>query len=481
MKGIQWVGAGLGTAILIVFLLLPPLAPLTELGMKTVGVFLCTIFWWIFVDTAFSSALCIALLALAGVMNPTTLFATSMGSWLPIFIISCFGLTEAIRLSGFSRRFAMWFLTRPFATGHPWLLLALFFLAVTIMGALMSTAVTTILFMSIAVSILEGVGYQKGSRFAAMFIMGIAWSATASFVMTPIGHGSNLICMEWVFRDLGYTISFPGWMVVGIPMGLLTFLMLLVIFRYVIRPDMSKFGTMANEYIRKEADKIEPMKSEEKIALWVFFGVFVCWLLPSIMSRVLPGVSVYFEDLGVVIPPLVGTVLLCIIPVKKKPLLTFHQWMAGVEWGAVFLIAAVMAIGAVIVKPETGILELMTNVVQPVVTGAPFFVVVLVSVAWVVIQTNLMSNLVSAVTVYSIMMPAVIAAGVGHPVALGFSIFAGCHYAFSLPSATVATAIVAGSGWVPVRFMALYGAILIIPVIVLYTFVGYPFAAFVYR
>ncbi len=481
MRGTQWIGAGLGAIILMVFLLLPPLGPLTELGMKTVGVFLCTVFWWIFVDIAFSSFLCIGLLALTGVMAPNAAIAASLGSWLPIFLIGCFGLSEAVRLSGFSQRFAIWFITRPFAKGHPWILLALFFLAVTILGAIMSSVVTTILFMSIAVSILEGMGYQKGDRFAAMLIMGIGWAASASFMMTPIGHGSNMICMEWVRRDLGYTISFPGWMVVGIPMGLLTYLVLLGFFRYVVRPDVSKFSALAADYIRREAGKIESMKLEEKAVLGVFIGVFICWMLPSVAGKILPGVADYFDKLGFVIPPLVGAILLCIIPVKKKPLLTFRQWMLGVEWGTVALVAAVMAIGEVIGKPETGILELMTGIIQPIVTGSPFFVVVLVSIAWVVIQANIMSHLVSATVVYTIMMPAVIAAGVGNPVALGFSIFAGCHPAFSLPSATAATAIVAGSGWVPIKSMARHGVILIIPMALLFTFVCYPLASFIYR
>ncbi len=480
MKGIQWMGVGLGIAFLVIFLLLPPFGLVTELGMKTIGLFLFTVFMWVFVDTGFSSILSIALFAVLGIMTSKEAFAASLGSWLVIFIIGCFGLTEAIRISGFSRRFAFWFLTRPFTKGHPWLLLGLFFFGVTIMGAIMSTIVTTILFMSIAVTMLEGVGYQKGDRFAAMLIMGIAWTATASFVMTPMGHGSNILAMEWIRRDLGYYISFPAWMAVGIPMGLLTCLVLLGFFRFVVRPDVSKFSTAANEYISKEASKIEPMKPEEKVALGIFGGVIALWVLPGVAGGLLPGIAAYLDKLGFAIPPLIGTALLCMIRVKKKPLLTFHQWMGGVEWGAVALIAAIGVIGEILGRPETGIPEFLTGAIQPIV-GAPFIVIVLFSLAWVIIQTNLMSNLVSASLVYTIVMPAVIAAGVGNPVALGFSIFAGCHYAFCLPSATAATALIIGSGWVPVKFMALYGIILIIPMILLYAFIGYPFAAFVYR
>ena len=92
-----------------------------------------------------------------------------------------------------------------------------------------------------------------------------------------------------------------------------------------------------------------------------------------------------------------------------------------------------------------------------------------------------MSNLVTATLVYTIMVPAAIAAGVGNPVALGFSIFAASRTAFALPSATVVTALVTGSGWVPIKLMLRYGAITIIPVILLITFVCYPYASVIFR
>jgi sodium-dependent dicarboxylate transporter 2/3/5 len=100
---------------------------------------------------------------------------------------------------------------------------------------------------------------------------------------------------------------------------------------------------------------------------------------------------------------------------------------------------------------------------------------------WTIVQTNMMSNLVSATTVYRVMVPVAIATGVGNPLAMAFIIAAGANYAFALPSATTSTALVTGSGWVPVGFMFKYGILLIIPIVLLLTFIGYPLAALVFR
>lgn len=247
-------------------------------------------------------------------------------------------------------------------------------------------------------------------------------------------------------------------------------------------PDVSKITAMTTEYIRRITGKMGAMKLKEKLALGVFLGVVVCWMLPGIAGNILPGVSAYFQGIGFATPALVGASLLCVIRVKNQPLLTFRQWMTeGMEWGSTVLVAAIMAIGVAIGNPETGIPQLLTGIFQPIAMSVPFYVFVLISVLWVVLQTNVMSNLVSLTLVYSIMVPVAVAAGVGNPAALGATIAATSNYAFSLPSATTTTAIVIGSGWVSVGFMGRYGPILIVPIVLLFAFIGYPFASFIFR
>jgi sodium-dependent dicarboxylate transporter 2/3/5 len=482
MRFKSYFAPGLMSAVLVVFLLLPPFEPLTAVGMRAVGVFLFTVIGWMTIGTGYPSLFCVILFPLIGVMTPKDAFAVSWGSWLLLFMMGCFGMSESLKLTGFSRRFALWFVSRPFTAGRPWLLVTMFLLGCTIMGSVMSLTVTTIVFLTIASPMLEGLGYKKGDPFAAMIMMGIAWAATASSAMTPVGHALNVLIMDWVQRDFSYSISFLQWMIVGIPMGLIVFLMLLVVFRYVVRPDVSQFSAMANNYVREESDKIGRMTLEEKIAIGVFLTVVTWWILPSIISGILPVFSSYLSSMGYAIPAIAGAGLLCVFRVKDKPLLTFRQWMVdGVEWSTLALVGGIGVIAEVIGKPETGIPQFLTGIFEPVATKAPFNIFLMVTLLWVVLQTNMMSNMVSGSTVYRIMVPALVATGVGNPMALAFTIAAAANYAFILPSATTAPAIVTGSGWVPVDFLARYGILMVIPIVLLFTFVGYPFAALIFR
>lgn len=477
---LRWLGPGIGVILLLVFLLLPPLGPLTPLGMKVVGIFLFTIIWWATVSISYPSLICIALLVLTGVMTPKVAFAASTGDWLILFLFGCFGLSEGLKVTGFSRRFAYWFMTRSFVTGRPWMLVAMLLLACTLLGSVMSLTATCIVFVAIAVPMLEALGYKKGDPFAAMLIMGIAWASTASASITPIAHAGNVMAMGWIRESVDYVISFPQWMLYGFPMGLLVYLVLLGIFKYVVRPDVNKITGLSTESIR-QLGKIEPWKSEEKIAVGILILVLICWMMPGLAGGILPSVSGYFDKMGYAIPPLVGACLLCIIQVKGKPVLRFDQWMnGGMEWGTVVLVAAIQIIGVVIADPQTGIPALLTNVFEPIAASSPLYVFVLLAIAWVVLQTNVMSNLVSMTMVYKIMIPVAITTALSNPIALGVNIAVASNYAFALPSATTATAIVIGSGWVPVSFMFRYGIMLVIPMILIFTFIGYPYACLIF-
>ena len=481
-KMLRNAGPLLGLALLAYFLLVPPWEPLTAAGMRAIGVFLFTIIWWSTVGITYPSLLCLVLLVLTGVMSPAAAYGAAAGNWIVFFLLGSFGLCEAMRVTGFTTRFALWFLTRPIAEGRPWVLLSLFLLACTLMGAVMSVTATAIVFITIAGSMLEALGFRRGDRFAASLMMGVAWTATAAHAMTPIAHVTNLMMIQWLDRDFGYTISFPQWMSIGIPAGLVAWLLIMAFLRYVVRPDLTRFSQMPAGFLERQQQELGAMEPAERVAVGTFLAVVLVWVFPDLAGGLSPGLSSYVASIGYAVPALAGACLLCLVHVRGQPVLTFQQWMGkGVDWGSMVLVMAILALGDVIAQPELGITGLLTRVFEPVISGMAPYSFLFVTVLWTAAQTNVLSNLVSMTTVYTIMGPLAGAAGIANPVAMGMTIAAASCYAFALPSATTATALVIGSGWVPVKFMLRYGLLLILPVVVLFTFFFYPLAAAVLR
>ncbi len=475
----RWLGPGIGTAFLLVFLLLPPIAPLTSLGMKVIGIFLFTAVWWATVSIGYPSVLCLVLIALTGILTPNQTFAASYGSWITLFFLGSCGLTMGLRATGYSRRFALWFVSRRFVAGHPWRLVGMFLLSCAILGSVMTAGATAIVSIAVAEPMLEALGYKKGDKFAATFMMGIAWAATTALAMTPFGHAGNILIIEWIKRDFGYHISFLHFLVFGIPTGLAILGTLLLVYRYIVNPDVSRVKELSSGYIADEIHRLGPLKTEEKIAVGTFLIVIVWWLLPSFLNTA-TGLGVYFAKMGTAIPALAGAGLLCCIRVKGKPVLTYRQWMQeGVEWDTAALIAALGVISVIIENPNTGITQFIDNIFRPIAQVIPFTAFLVVTVFMVTLLTNMMSNLVSQTLAYTIMMPIALSVGIGNP-ALAATIAAASNMAFSLPSATTSTALVTGSGWVPVPFMLRYGLLLFVPVALVFVFIVYPYAMLVF-
>ncbi len=481
MNGKSWILAGLGIILLILFLVMPPIEPLTPTGMKVIGVFLFTATWWIAYDIGFPSLLCIALMVVTGLMKPNDVIAVSWGNYMNIFVIGVCGIAESLRATGYSERFALWFLSRPFTAGRPWVLLGTFFLSVTLMGAFMETTAVCVIFMAIAEPMLLALGYKKGDTFAATVMMGIGWVSISAMVMTPIGHGVNLVLIDWVKRDMGYNLTFARWFAIGFPSGLLYSLLVFAYLRLIVRPDVSRFGREAFEYIRKQKSKMGAMKLEEKLALAILLMVVVCWLFPDLGKNLFPAASAYVSGLGYAVPPLIAAGLLCVIKIKRQPLLTFQHWMQSVPWGTIALISGIQAIRGPLEDPATGIPQLLNNLFSPLASGLPLLVYIMIGLFWTITQTQFMSNFVTVTLVYTAMMPAALALKLGNPVALAFCFWYGARAAFALPSATSTTALAVGSGWVPIGFMAKWGFPLIIPMVLFFTFIIYPLGLLIFR
>ncbi len=342
MTRIQWVGALLGIAALISFLVLTPVSPLTSYGMRAAGVLLFTVIWWVFgpVDVAVTSALCVMLLAFTGTLSPAEAYR-GLGDPLIWFLVGVFGIGRAMELSGVFRRFALFLMTRGFVQRSPWILPMMFLFAASLISGFMSWLAVFVIFMTILTGIFEAMGYRKGDAMPALLIMALAWGAEIGSVISPAGSALNPTIISWIQRDTGYVITYFQWMGFGVPMWIMRLGLLLLIFRFIMRPDVASFGTKAKEYIRLEYDKLGQWSAQEKITLGVFLGIILLWALPGMLDTFLtPAVKTFFtKNVGLHVPALVGASLLCLVRPKGRALLTVPEWMSAVEWGTIILVA----------------------------------------------------------------------------------------------------------------------------------------------
>jgi sodium-dependent dicarboxylate transporter 2/3/5 len=139
-----------------------------------------------------------------------------------------------------------------------------------------------------------------------------------------------------------------------------------------------------------------------------------------------------------------------------------------------------MVLRKLIANPETGIPLLFTNVFEPISKTVPFVVFLLISVGWALLQTQFMSNFVTMTLVYTVMMPLAVATGAGDPIALAWAVNTAACLAIIFPSGTVVSALIIGSGEVYMSVVVRYGSFMVLFILLLITFVVYPYASFVF-
>jgi len=480
-----WRTAGLvaGVAVLVVLHLIEPPAPITEVGMGRLGLLAFAILWWmcsplpLVVPTFAALAIGIA----TGVLTLDDAFAAST-YWVMWFAVGAFGLSAALEANGFNRRFALWFVNLPWLRGRPYALLFMFLLSAGLMSSVMSNTVVTVVWLSLAATIYKSLSLQQRDPFPEANTLGIAWLANIGGIMTPIGTPGNAVTIGMVLAATGTTVSFAAWTLVGLLGSVLLVGSAFLVIRYVAKPDVSVVGRREMiELLRTEQARLGPPKSSELRAVAWFGVAIVLWFVPDLVRLAIgrENVPAIINNLGLTVPALLIPVAMCLTPVRepgRTRVLTWDEWSKGVDWGMSAFLGGVLALGTAVEAQDSGISAYLQSHLEPMIVGLPEYTFVFVLIASVIVFTNLMSNLVTTAIFVPLGITISASLGIGNPAAVGVILGMSASLAYALPSGTTTNAIVAGSGWIDLGFMARYGVLLMIVHAVLMAFAVYPLA-----
>ena len=147
---------------------LPPVAPLTPLGMNLIGIFLGVLYGWVFIEIVWPSLAGLLALMLIGGMKPGLLLNKSFGDPIVQMMFFIFVFCATINHYGLSRFISLWFITRKCVAGKPWLFTYTFLGSIFILGGLTSASPAAIIGWSILYGVCEVCGYKKGEGYPTM-------------------------------------------------------------------------------------------------------------------------------------------------------------------------------------------------------------------------------------------------------------------------------------------------------------------------
>ncbi len=462
---------------ILFFRFIPAPEGLSVTGMQVIGLFIGIMLMWNFVGIDWPSFLCMALLAVYEIMTPTKIFQTGMGNATINFLLVFFMLSHVLSQVGFSRRVAIWCITNKVAQRSSWAFVIMFLFGAMFMASFMSQTAALLIFLPIAEQIFKELDYRQGDRVPQMLVLGLGIAVGIGSANTPLGHAIILIPLQLLTEQTGQTVNIVSYSIFGIITGLLIFLFLILMYRFLYRPDLSKMKGFDVKSLRSE---IKPMTKQEKIACTMFILVIIIWILQGFLADIWPSVGGYLSGLGNAIPVMVVVIILCVWEVDGKPIMDYKESITkGVPWSALMFNAAVLVLSGALTLDEVGISDFLVAKISPLVQGMDPGLFILAISVLCVLATNFASNTVCATVFYTISAPIALAMGNVNMVALASVIGAAASYAYATPPATMPMAVVAGTGWVDVKAMFKYGGLAAIASMLILAFVGYPIASLV--
>ncbi len=469
------VGILLAFAIIIVSKFIPASEGLTQAGIQVLGIFAGVLLLWLTVSIDWPSLLCIGALALVPGLELKKLLTVSFGSTTFAFLLFTFLCTYALSQTQFIRRCAVGFVTASVSKKGPWVLTVLFFFSVLFVGAFISPTVLFVVYLPILEEIYALLGIKKGESTASMLMIGLVVCCGLSSGMTPIAHVFPVMALEYYATATGNNISYASYMGFAIPVGLAVFGLMLLVFRFIMKPDMSALKSIDMSLLKKS---VKPMDKRELVTLAVFAAVVLMWVMPDFLTSTVPQISKFFSKQSIAFPPLIGAVLLCLLSIKGKPLLNFAEGMSkGIPWGSLVMAGSTLALGSTLSDPDIGLTASLQQVMTPMVSAISPFVVVIIFTLWACVQTNFSSNMVTVTVVTAVAIPICIGTnGAVSTAAMTAVIGMMASFAFAFPPAMPCVAIAGASGWTSVGALAKYGSLIALLSAIVAALLGYPIA-----
>lgn len=479
-----------GPLALLICAFVPPLPDTSPLGMKTLGIFIWTVIWWVceVIPIPVTAFLSMAGLVFFGSMKLRDGFAP-WADPINIFLLGAMIIAHATSLHKLTDRLAYTMVASKLVGGKPWRVLLLIGMGAALMSSVMSHVATTMIFLSIATGLAQAFKFDDKSRYAQALFLSIAWGSNLG-IATPVGTPPNLIARNFV-EKLGYRIGFMEWIYIVFPVWALSMLAMFLVLKFVIKPETPDWGKGSLEFLTKKRDDLGPMSKGEKVSALVFGTAMLLWMLPDLVPLAIDltqgagmgaknPVAIWLKaNLDWSVSAIFMATALFMIPIGKNRdgqtvyAMNWGEAIKGIEWGTLALIAGALSVGTAVASNEAGVGKFMQVAIKSLSgDGSSNFVFVLIVVAFTIIVGSFISNIAIMGMVGALVLGAAPTATF-NPIAMMIAVGMAASFDFALPVGTPPSAMVFASGYVKIGTMFKGGAVMSVIGIIIVSLFGY--------
>ncbi|MGI9862380.1 SLC13 family permease [Moorella naiadis] len=486
-KGRRTVGLWLGPLLFILLLLMPTPAGMTLKAKEVLAITVWTITWWVCepIPIPATGLLPFVLIPAMGIMKYSDVFSVlgHENNWL---MLGAYIFIGALVEHGFTRRTALWILSRRFAATSPFALIISYTVAVAIVSAFLSNIACTMLFLVIGAGIAEALAISEDHPVSKVMKFGSAYGSQAGGIITPIGSpNTNFLAMGLIASLTKFTIRFGDWMAFGIPFGIIMLLVMLVYFRGMFKLEIANLER-AREYAQRELEAMGPLSVGERNGLLVLAVAIILWLVPSLVSAFLGREAGLTKTLDVIlngsVVALFAAVLAFLLPVNWQERKFTVNWTSSeraINWGAIIIVTTGFALGNAMNAKDVGLVAWSAKQLAVVFQGASPWLIVLGFTFIGVLLTQFIPNVPAIGMLIPVAVPAAVAVGL-NPVAMGLTIAVACQQSYAMPIAAPQMALVYGSGGLKITEFVKVGSLLSLISIPVTAFFVYYYAAWLF-
>lgn len=460
----------------VLFVLLrfvPAAGGLTPIGVNVLSVFIPILYMWLAIGTDWPSWLAMALVIFTGVMTPAEVYSGVFGSSLIITVIGMMSFSKVLTDTGVIELVVKRAVTLEIVRGRPYVFIAMVLGACGLISCFVDVGAVTLIFVSIIIGICDEIGYKKGDPFYTALMIGLFWVTNAFNGGSPLGHALPIIMMNAAAAG-GYVISYGEWMAVGVPAATLISAGAIAIICFVWRPEASKFK---NYDLDAHKQSIPKMRREGAIALVIFVLIILYWMIPVVFPKLLTeSMNARYNAWGSSLPLIIGMSLLCVIHVDSKPVADFRDMTSTSTISTLLFIGIVSVLGTAISSDAAGISACLNTILAPFTSSMSMFMIVVLGCLGCVILTNFISNTVSMLLFYSLILPIVKAGGGAVNIVIILLCIMAC-FASLVPSASVTAPFFFGQEHITVKNTFKWNIVMIFFAWAITVFIVYPFCS----
>lgn len=386
----------------------------------------------------------------------------SFGNDIIFLFLGCFLIACSMEKYGLSRRFAYFILGHCLPGSSFFSLNCLLALVTAFISMWISNTSATAIMTAVTVGILSSFEHSIADAslrktVATRLLLTAAFASSIGGLATPIGSPPNLIALS-LLESRGIEIDFLSWLKIGIPLSVLMLVVLLVVLELCFPLPELEVPEIKRQCRTAYTALGKLRKGEKQIAL-IFLITVLLWVLPSVLSALIPQseiLKILSTRLSMSVVGLLGGLSAFFIPLKEENRLGANlAWSdtLSLEWGTLFIFGGGLTLGLLL--EDSGAAKDLSSWLFRSANLNSLFLLGCVVICLSILLSEVASNTAAA----SILIP--LALGAAQPLELNsdstlrlvLATTFGASFGFMLPVSTPPNALVYGTGLVSAKDM----------------------------